>query len=344
MTVEFPAVPLSRYCARVGYREPAFWGLMHPDNDRWECRQIWTESQRAMVAWALLEAQEELEAEIGYPLTPRWFTDERHPYRPILATRWAEVIAGGVMADTLLEAGATVSYLADPATIVATVGSRAAATLHLFLPGTDSEVTPSAVAIVAGVATFSVPWARLVAEAYRDNPAGGWDYNDVATWGAATVDVRCIANDPSTQATLVARHGCSLSCNATGCADYRDAACIYVRDPRLGTVSVERADYVAGAWTRACVTRRPEWAVLNYQAGVTTLTRQAEDTIIRLAHSKMPDEPCGCEVTQRLWRRDRNTPEVLTRERINCPFGMSDGAWTAWRFAQTMKRVRGAVL
>jgi len=58
----------------------------------------------------------------------------------------------------------------------------------------------------------------------------------------------------------------------------------------------------------------------------------------------MPEEPCGCEVAQRLWRRDRHVPEVLTRERINCPYGLSDGAWQAWRFTQSMKLVRGRVL
>lgn len=344
MTVEFPAVPLHRYCQRVAYREPAFFGLMHPDNDRWECRQIWTEAQRDMVAWALMEAQEEIEAEIGYPLVPRWFTDERVVYRPILRTRWAEVIAGGVMADTMVEAGATVDYSADPATVAAVVGACAGDAIRVFLPGSDIDVIPTALSAAAGIATITIPWARLVAEDYRDNPAEGWDYNDVATWGTASVDVRCIANDPGLQATLVARHGCTLACSLSGCADYREMACIYVRDPRLGTVSVERADYAGGAWTRRCSTRRPQWVLLNYYAGATTLTRQAEDTIIRLAHAKMPDEPCGCEVTQRLWRRDRNTPELVTRERINCPFGTSDGAWQAWRFAQSMKRVRGSVI
>ena len=344
MTIEFSAVPLHRYCERVGYRETAFFGLRHPDNDRWECRQIWTESQRAMVAWALMEAQEEIETEIGYPLVPRWLAGERHTWRSILTTRWSEVIAGGIMADTMAEAGVTVDYSADPATVLAAVGTCAASDLRVFLPGTDIEVVPTVISVTVGVATITIPWPRLVAESYRDNPSEGWDYNDMAIWGTPIVDVRCIANDPGVQATLVARHGCTLSCSLAGCADYQENACIYVRDSRLGSVSVERANYVSGAWARACPTRRPQWAILNYQAGLTILPRQAEDTVIRLAHSKMPEEPCGCDVTQRLWRRDRNVPEVVTRERINCPFGTSDGAWTAWRFVQTMKRVRGNVL
>lgn len=344
MSVDFPAVPLWRYAYRVGYRETAFFGVMHPDNHLWACRQVWSKSQREAVAWALLEAQEEIEVEVGYPLVPKWFTDERLVYRRNLRTRQAEVIAGGVISDTMLAAGEAVDYSADPATVTVTVGTCVEDDLHLFLPGTDIEVTPSEVAVVAGAATFSIPWARLVAEDYLDNPTDGWDYNDVATWGTGTLDVRCITNDPSTQATLIARHVCTLPCSRTGCSDYRETACIYVENGRLGVVSVERADYASGVWTRKCVTRAPQWALLNYQAGLTAVTRQAEDMVIRLAHAKMAEEPCGCEVTQRLWRRDRNVPEILTRERANCPFGMSDGAWIAWRFAQTMKRVRGSVL
>jgi len=58
----------------------------------------------------------------------------------------------------------------------------------------------------------------------------------------------------------------------------------------------------------------------------------------------MPKEPCACDIVQYYWERDRNMPEAFTRERANCPFGMSDGAWIAWRFAQTLKTVRGGVL
>ena len=344
MTVEFPAVPLWRYANRVGYRETAFFGLMHPDNDKWECRQIWTLSQRQMVEWALLEAQEEIEKEVGYPLVPKWIVNERHSWRPILSTRWSEVIDGGVMSDTIVEEGVTVDYSADPATVTITTPVCEEQDLHLFLPETDIEVYADKVEASAGATTFSIPWARLVAENYLDNPEQGWDYNDVATWGTTTVDVRCISNDPSVQATIISRHVCNSICSSSGCYDYRESGCIYVRDPYLGTVSVQRADYIDGVWEVKCPTHRPGWVILNYHAGLPIVSRQLEDMVIRLAHSKMPEEPCGCDVVTRLWSRDRNMPEVFTRERINCPFGMSDGAWTAWRFAQTVKRVRGGVI
>jgi hypothetical protein len=158
----------------------------------------------------------------------------------------------------------------------------------------------------------------------------------VATWGAKSLDVRCRISDTTQQATLVWR---GSGCNPP-CADTRKTACIYVRDERLGIIEALPASYTSGAWARLCVCGEPDWALLNYKSGMQQLTQQAEDTLIRLAHSKMPDEPCGCETSTALWRRDRAVPTVLTRERVNCNFGMSDGAWWAFRQAQAMKIVR----
>lgn len=348
MTVEFPAVTLARYAERIGYRDCAFWGVRNAGDDAFECRRVWTKSQRDMVEWALLEAQEEIEREIRYFLRPKWVTSERHTYGDPLLLDWGYVIEGGVVADTMVAADEPVDYSADPAIVgPLPVGTCALADLHLFHHDTDQEITPSDVSLSGGNVTFEIPWCRLVDPAYQDNPENGWDYSDVATWGANTVDVRCIANDPSTQGVLVWRHNCSTVCASRGCSDYRRTACLYVRDSKLGIVDLTRANYASGVWTatnecsNACCCDTPCWAEVSYHAGLTPITRQAEDTVIRLAHAKMPEEPCGCDVTQRLWRRDRQEPTVFTRERLNCPFGLSQGAWTAWRFAQTMRLVRG---
>ncbi len=354
MAVEFPAISLARYAERIGYRECAFFGVNHPDNAQWECREIWSQAQRDMIAWALGEAQDEIEQEIDYFLTPRWVADERHAYdhrmltrsncytvRPFL-TRWGHVIAGGAMLDTVIASGVNVSYTADPATVAVNGVTCDVANIHVYPAGTAEEITPSAMTLVAGTLTISIPWCRLVDPAYQDNPETGWLYSDVATWGADTVDVHCVTNDPATQAKLIVAPG--TICSDPPCTETQYDACLYVRQSEIGSIEVHRADYSAGTWTRKTLCYVPSWVELNYQAGLTTLTRQAEDTIIRLAHSKMADEPCGCDVTQRLWRRDRNVPQVLTRERINNPFGLADGSWIAWRFAQTMKLVRGAVL
>ena len=329
------AISLVRYAQRVGYMECAFFGVVHPDNANYACRQLWTQAERDMIAWALAEAQQELEQEIGYHLSPCWTVDERHVYASSMRTRWGHVIAPGVIGDVMLEAGALVNHTTDPATVSTMAASGCAlGNIHLFYPGTDIEILPTGYSGTAPL-VFSIPWCRMVAPAYQDTPEG-LQYADVATWITHTVDIRCIGNDDSTQATLIYRHG---ACQCThDCDDTRKAACIYIRDEALGHVEV------VATTGSSCCCGRPDWVLLNYLSGLTTLTAQAEDAIIRLAHSKMATEPCGCDVTQRLWARDRAQGDVLTRERINCPFGTSDGAWWAYRQAQTMRLGKAGVL
>jgi hypothetical protein len=120
---------------------------------------------------------------------------------------------------------------------------------------------------------------------------------------------------------------------------------MYVRKPEIGTIDVLPATYSGGSWsvTYGC-SSRPKLVRLNYYAGLETLTRQAEDAIVRLAHAKMPEEPCGCQQALRVWKRDTLIPEVLSRERLMCPYGLAEGAWIAWRFSKAMTMFRGSVL
>ena len=339
-----PAISLARYAAFIGYRDCAFFGVRHEDDDDFACSRVWSKWQRDMIERSLREAQEEIEQEVRYFLAPSWVEDERHNYASKIQTVWGHVIAGGVLLDTKIGDSLAVNYAADPATVSANLGTCDATDAHVYLEDTDIEVFPESYGEAGGVITFSIPWCRLVAETYLDNPEAGWDYADAATWRAPRVDVRCRANSDATQAELIWRQGHACTCSLRGCTDHRHDACIYVRNAPLGIVDVTRADYASGTWTAAslsCCEYYPEWVELHYYSGLQTLTRQAEDASIRLAHAKMPDEPCGCAATQRLWQRDRNVPQVMTRERINCPFGLSDGAWTAWRFAQVMRLTRG---
>ena len=75
-----------------------------------------------------------------------------------------------------------------------------------------------------------------------------------------------------------------------------------------------KATYSAGTWSRsanaACCVGRPVTMEINYYAGDLVLDRTAQMAIVRLAHSKMPTEPCGCDVTQRLWKRDQPVEDV----------------------------------
>lgn len=344
MTLQYPAITMSEYTRLIGYAECAFWGIRWIGNDPYPCRQIWSLPEREMIQNALLEAQDEIESIIHYPLSPRWFANERHDAHNPIVAQWGHILEAGVMANTMIQAGATVDYASDPAVITVNIGSCAPADVHIFLPHTDIEIeiesigpTPSSTPITYDI---EIPRCRLVDQGYRDNPELGWDYSDVSTWGTPTVDVRCIANDSSTQAVTISKG----FCNTQTCADTRGTGCIYIRNNELGFIDVQLASYANGAWSRDYTCCRAKWVEINYKAGKQMLSRQEKDTIIRLAHSKMADEPCGCDVTQRLWKRDRHIPEILDTARLDCPFGLSDGAWIAWKFATTFALRRGSLL
>lgn len=339
------ALPLPRYAQIINYSECAFFGVRNPDDDTRACRQVWSEWQRDQIAHYLGEAQDEIEQVVRYPLNRRWFADEEHPYGCPTFTTWGHVVEAGVQATSTIVSGEAVDHTSDPATVgpVATTVTDEDE-IHIYHPGSDVEIYPSAISISGGNVTISIPRCRMVKESLVDNPTGGLDYDTVTNF-ESTVDIKRVYNDASTNAVLIWPCKCGNGTCSAACTEKTQTACMYLDDLEVGIVSTKAANYSGGSWaTAACYCDEPSKLQLNYRAGLASLTRQAEDAIVRLAHAKMPAEPCGCNVTQQLWKRDRNIPAVLTRERINCPFGLSDGAWTAWRFANAMKLFRGSTI
>ena len=354
------AVTQPLYAHMVGYDENAWFGVQRDPVAGYACYEIIVKPERDMVARYLMEAQAEVEAELGFPVQPKWFEDERRPYALPVLSQWGYVIEAGVEArdDILLDAAIThvadVGGVAQPsvtAAIVTTVTDESE--IHVYYPASLNvegpvEIHPSDIDLdtVAGTVTITIPRCRLVHPDFVNNPAGGLDYDDVALF-LEEVDVIRVYNDPSTHATLVWPHTCTGSVCGCGpsCCAYTQDGCIYVADADIGRLDVLPAAYSDG-WSR--VTARccgvPEYVLLNYRAGMLVTTRQAQDAITRLAHSKMPKEPCGCERARMIWGADREMPEVYTRERLNCRFGLSVGSWIAWQFCQAMKLVRAGTL
>ena len=63
------AISLARYAEIINYTDCAFFGVSHPDNDNYACREIWTKYQRDDIQFHLSEAQAEIEEVI--PVTLR---------------------------------------------------------------------------------------------------------------------------------------------------------------------------------------------------------------------------------------------------------------------------------
>lgn len=340
------AVPLARYAQYIRVDECAFWGVRYDGQEQFECSTFWTEAQRFMVADALTQAQQMLEDIVLYPLCPTWitgaivddgrFVDQQKGVGNPIVTRWKMLLEAGVRAESTLANSASVSYADADISVVGPFAATISGTdeVHVFYEDSDREITPSKITYSGGNLTIEIPRCRLVNPDLFGTITASLGIEKIDTDNfVSAVDVKRIYNDPSTNTTLVRAHACNALCLADGCTQATDTACMVIRDPLAGIVEVHPGTYANGAWGYTCSSYCYNHVRLNYLAGVRVPTRTIENVIVRLAHSLMAEEPCNCTVTQRLWMRDRNTPEVLTAERLNNPFGLSDGAWFAYRWA-----------
>jgi hypothetical protein len=328
------AVPLPRYAQIVDYAEPAFFGVNHPDNRLFACREIWTHSQRMAVYRVLMEAQSEVEKVVNYPLIPTYFPAERHQISKTFMLNKGYLLQVGQLITMVLQAGAAVVHTSDPAVVtIAGVSFTDVSGIHVYHPGTRVEIYPSDLKIVAGDLVISIPRVRMVATACENNPDSGLDYATPTNF-EATVDVEYEAFSASLPPAEFVSLDCSI--NATCPTELKTDACVNVLDDEISNIRI--------SCTRAVCGISPAFVDVYYQAGLTELTPQAEDIIVRLAHARMPAEPCGCSFLKARWDGDKRIPEVLTSERENCPWGMSDGAWQAWSFTLTMRQFRMGVI
>ena len=337
------AVPLPRYAKIIGYSECAFFGVSSPDNVQYSCREIWTKPQRDDVEKALAEAQQEIEEVLGYAVIPTYFVNEEHSaaMNPVTLD-WGMFIEPGIKASEDISLGESVDHASDPATIGPVGGITCLESeIHIFFHDSDVEIFPSKLELVSGTLDIEIPRCRLVDSKYADNPLEGYDYFDVPNSQtspfAVEVDIKRIYTDQSVNATLV--HPSTNGACGCNCSETETTACIMAENNKLSAVVYRSAIYSNNVWGR---TRSNcscgAWKVFyNYLAGLPKINYKLEDSIIRLAHSKMASEPCGCDVVTRLWKRDRDVPDYLTRERMNCPFGLSNGAWMAYKFALSSK-------
>lgn len=361
LLVEGSNVSLALYAAIIQVNpENLFWGVRRADDSQYDCRTYWIKAERDNISRMLAEAQIEIEQETRYPLVRRWIANEQRPWSWPLSSDWNWAFDGGVRATDGIDLDAAVTHVADdvdgnpsPSTVTVATAITDVNEIKVYYPASlgvegPVEIDPSDIDADGVNAVISIPRCRLVRPGLVNNPRTGLEY-DVEPNFLSLVDVVRVYHDESTQATLVWPHrNSSCSCGAFGCpvcGEFTRTGCIYVKVPEIGSMDVLPATFSSGSWTvnLACLCSNPHHVILNYRAGLATLSPQARDAVIRLAHAKMPDEPCGCQISTRMWKRDRNVSLAQTRERINCRFGLSDGAWAAWEFSQALKVKRSFV-
>lgn len=358
LTEENSGVTLARYQQIIGYPPCAFFGVNNPTEvQRGRCG-ILLKSNRDQIVRYMAESQQEIEDFVRFPLTPQFFTNEQYNFgpsqpglrygpwkvRPPILTSRGRILAAGVIAVDDIALATPVDQTSDPAIIgpIATTVTDETE-IRVYHPGTDVEMDPSSIVIALGFVTITIPRCRTVLASLAENPVTGWDYSVLANF-EVTADVKSISVDVSTNATIVYPKDC-------GCSETLQTACMYLDNADIGIFSVKPATYAASTgWTKCswllCNNNVGPTAMrLNYRAGLTTVTAQIEDMIVRLAHAKMPCAPCECDPATALFRRDTTLSKIQTQESMNNPFGLrTNGAWFTYKQALLLKDVGSSVL
>jgi len=341
-------VSLAAYARHIQACECGFFGVVNGPECTYDngCSNIWTKDQRDWVQYYLAEAQHEIEEVIHYNIGLRWTVDEEHPYTLPLITTLGYLSSGGVETTESLFHGQVVTHTVDPVVLgPLAVTFTNVNEVRIYHHDSDIRIFPSKITIVAGQMNITIPRCRLVKPDLVDNPEAGLSYATTSNF-ASSVNILRTYNVDTTPATLVYK----LCQTATSCTDTETSACMYVYDAMLGEVSVRTTCLAAFCGSLYKVK-------LNYYSGrqysdgngyLTRWGRQAQDTIIRLAHAKMPHAPCACDAATQMWTRDR---EIIVDGfgrsiRGISPFGPEEGAWAAYTFcsAPGMELVRGAIL
>lgn len=348
------AVTLPRYAQIVQVCECHLWGVHNPSSPCYDCDLLYTPQQRNLITRYLEEAQQEIEDVVEYPLSPRWFT-ERYRFNSSgkLILNRGKILDVGAMKTVSVFANKPLTVGTDTSTFILYGWPDGVnkEDIQVFHHNTNTMIVPSNVAYHATLdrAAFTLPRCRTVKpEVYQNTlPVNGVPYQN-NDYFAERVSVKAVQCDKKNQVTLVwsehSSNGCNISEETTEAKT--QPAILTIEHAELGVVSVTpaKADDNGNliATNKLDYGSYPTYVDVNYKAGMPDPTLQIEEVVVRLAHSKLPETFCaGCSSWSTFHRNATMLPTVFTRERLNCPFGLSNGAWTAWIFAQSCKLIRG---
>jgi hypothetical protein len=336
---------------------------------------VYVQSDRDMIADALLQATNMMAEILGYWPYPVYITDEReafgrgNPYSlEQLKTQYGYLQALGKRKATLIQAAVPVVYsdadgdgYLDTATMTVNT-TIPTSQIQVFFQASDLDAfsgidTAAAderfriqylkMSVAAGVVTirgrrslFVHPetiWAiPYTAPNFVDKNAGD---NTNANHFVLAVDVYQITTDP-TSAIQILTDPIWVSSTGLDVFTATDAVMQIVDAPR----GIFRAR-VNGCVGWDCL-GPPERLALNYLAGVPLsngqVDRELEIAIIRLANTLMPPNPlCSwCAATLNRWTMDN----VIVEGQEETPFGKLTGAVHAWRVVSGRANGKGGAL
>lgn len=283
---------------------------------------------------ALREAQETMQRVLGYPMVPT-YVDEWAEYATPLVLQYARLIDFGVRTEVVLEAAASVDHATDPAVVGPILAPDAdPSEIVVTHVSTGDVIYPERIEKSGDFVTIYIPRCRMVLPSLWDNPATGWEYTDLSHF-ASTVNVSYVWLDTTAPAEVACRTTCT-------CGDERHPACLYARHKPAGIVEISpyKYDALTDAWVASKWCCAPGFVNLHYLAGAADLPEALRTAQIRLAHTRLPEEPCGCNIVNQLWKNDTNQADFISLNQAQCPFGSSNGAWYAYQQSMLFRSVR----
>jgi len=347
-----PYFSLDQYRQRFNIPPWTFNGVENPDENRRGCDHYWTQWERDDLAIALNEAEGLLAERLHFYLGARYLIDQDRPWRNPLQLRYGHVVGPGVRARTEVTPGAS-DFTIDPAMITVPTASFAGGTSEVVVVEDATGLTLEAdeIATVGANYVISISQYKLINWANLEDQVDTIDYDPLfplATWlKLADLTVYRQYRDTDTQATITFGPACTCWCAGVACTGCDYTGCVFVLNHDIGTVRIHRATLSAGVWScdnsAICGCYSGDKVTVYYEAGTTDIPGWKQ-AVFRLAHSRMGEQPCGCVLHERQWRRDRTTPPVLTAERLNCPWGLEQGAWAAWCWITDQAHGKGFML
>lgn len=327
------ALHLPTYAQIIRYDENAFFGINAPTNRERACNQVWSRIDREMIARNLREAQTMIENEINYPFGTKYIEGEQIDLRPRMRTKWARIQSLGKRAVTDISLNIALDNSTDPATFAAVATSVTnAGEIHYYEHDTDNELFPDTETLASGLLTATFPRARLVRGDKQSNPEDGWIYDQYADWALTHIDIKRVYTDTSDVGVFVWPLG-KQPCPT--CTEDTEPACGYIQSSRGGVITM-----LPEASSSRCNCHGASVIRVNYAAGE-PLDTYAQDAIVHLAHANMSVMPCaGCNAINLLWSNDRFVPQEITQDRASATFGVSEGAWRAYVYAEKHRHVR----
>jgi hypothetical protein len=322
------------------------------------CDHCWSQWEREMVAQALYDAMGTLKTQLKFPLGYEYLIDYDHEWKDPIILNYGHIVGGGIQGLTDVSAAVTASdFTVDPATITIPSASFPGGTSEVLIVETLTglQIVPDSITVVGANYFIEIDQCKLIEWDNLENQTQDTciDYNaafPAVTWlKLADLTIYREYLDTTTQASIEFGPDCSCEYCGTACAGDSYSGCVYVVKEEISKVRVQLADYDAATASWSCNfptlygCYKGDKATVYYEAGTVDVPNW-EQAVIRLAHTYLVVEPCGCALFDMALKRDRNIPSVLTAERINCPLGTMDGAWYAWQWLQNHMQGRAYMM